>query len=49
MSAATIAPPEPPTRCGDDLDALVEQIVEGLPPLSDEQRAELGQLLASPH
>jgi hypothetical protein len=34
------------TTSEDDLDALVEQIVDSFPPLSDERKAELGRLLA---
>lgn len=48
MSAATAAPPEPSSQKQDDLDALVEQIVDSLPRLSVDQRAELGLLLAPP-
>lgn len=46
MSAAT---PETQLRAitpDDDLDALVEQIVDSFPRLSDEGKVELGRLLA---
>lgn len=45
MSEVTTAPPESPPVRSDDLDVLVEQIVDSFPRLSQEQRAELSQLL----
>lgn len=45
MSEVTTAPPESPPVSSDDLDVLVEQIVDSFPRLSQEQRAELSQLL----
>ena len=38
---------ECPLRPTNELDALVEQILDQFPPLSDQQKAELGRLLAS--
>ena len=35
------------TNDEDDLDALVKQIVDGFPPLTADEKAELGQLLAA--
>lgn len=46
MSTATLDAPSATQTTEDDLDALVEQIVDTFPPLTAEQKAELGRLLA---
>lgn len=46
MSSTVIETKLPAITPEDDLDALVEQIVDSFPPLSDERKAELGRLLA---
>ncbi|WP_165313051.1 hypothetical protein [Rothia halotolerans] len=46
MSTATLDAPSATRKTEDDLEALVEQIVDTFPPLTAEQKAELGCLLA---
>lgn len=46
MTATASLTTDQPTSSAQDLNALIEQIVDTFPPLTNEQKSDLGHLLA---